>query len=154
MLGISTPPVVFSQPRHNLLTQSFLYKIVPTPDPAFLDKDKGSPTTLVWNYPPGVPTPNPALLVEVAPPHDEGSPTTLKWGNLQTQPSDPAKAAPAPGPIDPDKGSPTTLKWNFPPGIPTPDPVLLTQAVPDTISWGYPPGVPTPGEEDEICCCC
>jgi len=37
-----------------------------------LDKDVGNPTTLKWNYPPGVPTPDPALL--------KGVPDQLVWG--------------------------------------------------------------------------
>lgn len=48
---------------------------VPTPDPALLIEiagDDGSPTTLKWNLGEGVPTPDPANLV------DNGSPTTLK----------------------------------------------------------------------------
>jgi hypothetical protein len=43
----------------------------PTPDPALL-ANVGSPTTLGWNYPPGVPTPDPALLA--------GVPDTVTWG--------------------------------------------------------------------------
>lgn len=102
----------------------------PTPDPALLgdsDHDEVSTSGLSWNYPPGVPTPNPALLVEISPP-DGTSPdeTTLK--NQIEDPDDKGKSA---------------LKWNYPAGSPTPDPALLA-GVPDQLSWGYPPGVPTP----------
>lgn len=110
--------------------------------------DAGSPTTMTWNYPPGVPTPDPALLVEIAP--DRGTPTTVKW-NL-------GAGVPTPDPIlHPDHGTPTTLKWSltngdqpyqatwdYPPGVPTPDPALLTYGGGETLVWGYPPGEPTP----------
>ena len=109
----------------------------------------GSPTTISWNYPPGVPTPYPALLIDVAP--DRGTPTTLKW--------DLGYGVPTPDPIHhPDHGTPTTLKWtiankepypaeatwDYPPGVPTPDPALLTYGGGETLVWGYPPGEPTP----------
>lgn len=104
--------------------------------------------------PSGVPTPNPALLVEVAPPRDDGSPTTLKWGGMANV----KHPVPHPthlthnvaAPVSPDAGSPTTLKWNFPDGQPTPDPALLA-GVPDQLVWGYPPGEPTPGELQRWC---
>lgn len=75
----------------------------------------------------GIPTPDPALLVEMAPP-DNGTPTSLKW-KFPTR---------APAPKEP-------AKWNYPPGQPTPNPALLTDVV-DKVDWGYPPGVPTPGK--------
>ena len=123
----------------------------PTPDPIHLKdhSDEGSPTTLLWNYPPGVPTPDPALLIEVAP--DRGSPTTIKW-NL-------GYGVPTPDPVlHPDLGTPTTLKWSitnqepypetltwdYPPSVPTPDPVLLLSTGEETLVWGYPPDEPTP----------
>ena len=112
---------------------------------------KGKPGSGTWGYPPGVPTPNPDLMVEVAP--DNTSPTTLKWKIPLGQPTvdntSPTTlkwniplGQPTPDPAmlnGVDKGSPTTLGWNFPPGVPTPDPALLT-GVPDTVTWGYPPG--------------
>jgi hypothetical protein len=88
---------------------------------------------------PGVPTPDPVLLVEIAPPRspDAGSTTTLKWG---AENNDNARPSPA------ELGAPTTLKWNYPPGAPTPDPALL-KGVAAQLTWGYPPGVPTPGKQ-------
>jgi hypothetical protein len=74
----------------------------------------------------GVPTPNPALLVQIAPPVASAT-------NVQPSSN-----------VDPVLGAPTTLKWNYPNGAPTPDPALL-KGVPDELTWGYPPGVPTPG---------
>ena len=80
----------------------------------------------------GVPTPDPALLVEMAPP-DNGSPTNLKW------------KFPTRAPVGVDSTKDASLQWNFPKGQPTPDPALLTD-VSDKVTWGYPPGVPTPGK--------
>lgn len=81
----------------------------------------------------GVPTPDPALLVEMAPP-DNGSPTNLKW------------KFPTHAPVGVDSTKDASLQWNFPKGQPTPDPALLTD-VSDKVTWGYPPGVPTPGKQ-------
>jgi len=67
----------------------------------------------------GVPTPNPALLVEISPP---GSTNATN---------------------DADVTEKSQLGWGYPPGVPTPDPALLA-GVPDSLTWGYPPGVPTP----------
>ena len=116
----------------------------------------------------GVPTPNPALLVEVAPPHDNGTPTTLKLGLSQPKPKSttpiptprPVHALHAAGPTAPlnveiagarlpDVGVPTTLKWNFPYGEPTPNPALLKGDQGEKLVWGYPPGMPTPGKRVE-----
>ena len=94
------------------------------------DREDNSPTTLKWGFGPGVPTPDPALLLQ----HgmaDDGSQTTLKWN------------------LGEDNGSPTTLKWNYPPGVPTPDPALLIEIAgddgsPTTLKWNLGEGVPTP----------
>lgn len=83
----------------------------------------------------GVPTPDPALLVEMAPP-DNGSPTNLKW------------KFPTRAPVGVDDTKDVSLQWNYPKGQPTPDPALLTDASDKvTLTWGYPPGVPTPGKQ-------
>lgn len=80
----------------------------------------------------GIPTPDPALLIEMAPP-DNGSPTNLKM------------KFPTRAPLSAD--TPKDLaKWNYPPGQPTPNPALLTD-VSEKVEWGYPPGVPTPGKQ-------
>lgn len=56
----------------------------------------------------GIPTPDPALLVEMVPP-DNGSPTNLKLKFPTRAPLGVNKG--------PDKGSPTNLSWNYPPGM-------------------------------------
>lgn len=84
-----------------------------TQDP-LLDPDLGTPTTLkwtinnpspaeaTWDYPPGVPTPDPALLTY-------GGSDTLVWGYPPGEPT--------PDPIHlvhvPDDA---TLVWGYPPG--------------------------------------
>jgi len=57
------------------LTDVFLPKrriITPCPDPILLE-DAGEAVALVWGYPPGVPTPDPALLAA-------GGEETVGWG--------------------------------------------------------------------------
>eukprot|EP00804_Cyclotella_cryptica_P028024 CCRYP_003885-RF/>CCRYP_003885-RF protein AED:0.24 eAED:0.24 QI:261/0.93/0.88/1/0.87/0.76/17/258/1058 len=76
-----------------------------------------------WGYPPGVPTPDPALL-------NVGSNGGFNDPNAATAPD----------------------KWGIPQGMPTPDPALLSNVSPVTqnqvgLSWGYPPGVPTPNPD-------
>ena len=109
--------------------------------PSTTELGKGKPGSVAggtWGYPPGVPTPNPDLAVEVAPPSgetvtpdDDGSQVGLSW---QYPPG-----VPTPDPALLDDGSQVGLSWQYPPGVPTPDPALLA-GVPDTITWGYPPG--------------
>ena len=99
------------------------------------DREDNSHTTLKWGFGPGVPTPDPALLLQ----HgmaDDGSQTTLKW-NL-------GEGVPTPDPALLDNG-----KWNYPPGVPTPDPALLIEIAgddgsPTTLKWNLGEGVPTP----------
>lgn len=124
----------------------------PTPDPIHLKAtaeqtgDASQPTTILWNYPPGVPTPDPALLIEVAP-ERVGTPTTIKWNLGEGVPTPDPALHPA------NVGTPTTLKWSltndvpspaswgYPPGVPTPDPALLIYGGEETLVWGYPEGV-------------
>ena len=102
--------------------------------PSTTELGKGKPGSVAggtWGYPPGVPTPNPDLAVEVAPPLGEN--VTPDDDGSQEDLSSTDKDAP-----DYD-GSQVGLSWQYPPGVPTPDPALLA-GVPDTITWGYPPG--------------
>lgn len=118
---------------------------VPTPDP-ILHPDHGTPTTLkwslttngqpapveaTWDYPPGFPTPDPALLTY-------GGGETLVWGY--------PPGVPTPDPVllihAPDD---ETLVWGYPPGYPTPDPAFLVDGgATETLFWNYPEGEPTP----------
>jgi len=108
-----------------------------------LDPDHGTPTTLkwtlnnpspadaTWDYPPGVPTPDPALLTY-------GGSDTLVWGYPPGEPT--------PDPIHlnhvPDDA---TLVWGYPPSYPTPDPAFLVNGgATEVLKWNYPEGEPTP----------
>jgi hypothetical protein len=100
--------------------------------------DRTDRSRLYFFFTPGVPTPNPALLVEITPPVSS-APVSLKWGGQNTNVRPPTNVV--------DQGLSASLKWNYPNGAPTPDPALL-KGVPDQLVWGYPPGVPTPGMQE------
>jgi len=98
--------------------------------------DKGSPTNLIlkWNYPPGIPTPDPAYLA--------GTPEEVTWGYPPGIPTpDPALLTGGDSTVVEDG---TPLTWDYPEGVPTPDPAYLTQTNVDPVGWGYPEGEPTP----------
>ena len=156
--GIPTPdPIFLTLPdRGSPTTLKWNYGPgVPTPDPVLLVEVAGghadgtspttlkldfqwggteegdgppSPNSLKWNYPPGVPTPDPALLVEVAPPGSAPVTPTAAGGveppsvlGMEVSPpgtpgGPPVANAPpiTNAPAGVDKGSPTTLilKWS------------------------------------------
>eukprot|EP01082_Thalassiosira_pseudonana_P010970 g10441.t1 g10441 contig4:1887757-1889478(-) len=69
------------------------------------------PDELTWGYPPGVPTPNPALLNGIQEP-------AVTWGY--------PPGVPTPNPLLLEGGDvPEAINWGYPPGVPTPNPLLL-----------------------------
>jgi hypothetical protein len=117
-----------------------------------VDPDLGTPTTLKWNYPPGAPTPDPALLTGVA--------DQLTWGYPPGVPT-PGKQkgwkrkiilAPRFSNVVRETASSSPICTPCPKhrnnNTPFPDPILLEGGADDgaelELVWGYPPGVPTP----------